>query len=279
MTVAAYAGACVFLWLKQRELIFEPSREVAQTPADLGLEYEDVSVPIPGSDDARLHGWWLDGKDALSLVVLYLHGNDLNIGANLNHLAALHRIGVAVLAPDYRGYGKSSAGPPFEARLYEDAEAARAYLVRERQIEPQRIIIHGHSLGAAIAVELALRHPEAAGLILESAFTSISEMARAKYWMFPVDWLLDQRFDNLAKMPQVQVPILLIHGTADTEVKAGMSKRLFQVAPGSKRLVLIPGGGHDDNPGAGGDLYERALREFITEVSTRPDGRGGKAPN
>jgi pimeloyl-ACP methyl ester carboxylesterase len=258
----AYAGAGWYLWANQRELIYLPTRDVRQTPAAVGLEYEEVWVPIPSGQPAVLNGWWLRSGDAAAPTFLYLHGNDFNLGANVEHVARLNRLGYAVLAVDYRGYGKSVGAFPSETQLYEDAEAAWSYLVRERGVDPGRAIIYGHSLGGAVAIELALRHPEAAGLIAESAFTSMPEMAKFVYGMFPVDWLLNQRFDALAKVPMLRVPVLFIHGTADAEVPYAMSEHLFAAAAGSKWLTLVPGGGHEDSAKVGGSLYADAVRDF-----------------
>jgi pimeloyl-ACP methyl ester carboxylesterase len=258
----AYVGASWYLWANQRELIYFPSRDVRQTPADAGLTYEEVWVPISSGQPSVLNGWWLRSGDAEAPTFLYLHGNDFNLGANVERVARLNRLGFAVLAVDYRGYGKSGGAFPSETQLYEDAEAAWNHLVRERGVDPGRAIIYGHSLGGAVAIELALHHPEAAGLIVESAFTSVPDMAKSVYWMFPVDWLLNQRFDAVAKVPTLRVPVLFIHGTADAEVPYTMSERLFAAAPGPKWLTLVPGGGHEDSGKVGGSLYADAVRGF-----------------
>jgi len=226
------------------------------------LKYEEVWLPIGASNPASLHGWWLRTDDAAAPALLYLHGNDLNIGGNVEHVARLHRMGFSVLIVDYRGYGKSGGGFPSEAQVYEDAETAWNYLLQERHVDPRQAFIYGHSLGGAVAIDLALRHPEAAGLIVDSTFTSMREMARITYWMFPADWLLNQRFDALAKVPMLRVPVLFIHGTADAEVPYTMSAQLFAAARGSKWLTLIPGGGHEDSAAVGGTLYTDAVLDF-----------------
>lgn len=264
LLIAAYAGANFYVWAKQRYLIFEPTTELARTPSHVKLRYEDVSVPMGGNNGATLHGWWIEGSGADPPVALYLHGNDLNLGGEIDRIASLHEIGFSVLAVDYRGYGKSRGAFPSESRVYEDAEAAWNYLVALRQIEPGRLFIYGHSLGAALAIELGLRRPEAAGIIVEGAFTSLSDMAKRRYWMFPVDWLLNQRFDSLVKVANLQVPILFIHGTADDEVPHEMSEHLFSASRGRKSLVLIPGAGHENNALIGRVLYERAVTQFVS---------------
>jgi pimeloyl-ACP methyl ester carboxylesterase len=267
LLVIGYVGASWYLWTKQRELIFLPSPDVRRTPGDVGLKYEEVWLPVAGSS-ASLNGWWLESGDARGTTFLYLHGNDLNIGANVEHVARLKRLGLNVLAVDYRGYGKSGGGFPSEMQLYEDAAAAWNYLVEQRGVDPRQLFIYGHSLGGAIAIELALRHPEAAGLIAESTFTSMPDMAKNVYWMFPTDWLLNQRFDAIGKLPMLRVPVLLIHGTADREVPYTMSERLFKAAREPKWLTLIPGGRHEDSADIGVDLYTRAVLDFVRNAQS-----------
>jgi uncharacterized protein len=265
LLIAGYGGASWYLWAKQRELIFIPSRELRQTPADRHLKYEEVWLPIGQGNPASLHGWWLRTDDAVAPTLLYLHGNDLNIGGNVEHVARFRQMGFSVLIVDYRGYGKSGGGFPAEAQVYEDAETAWNYLIHERHVDPGQAFIYGHSLGGAIAIDLALRHPEAAGLIVESSFTSMRDMARITYWMFPADWLLNQRFDALAKAPMLRVPVLFIHGTADTEVPPTMSAQLFAAARGSKSLLLVAGGGHEDVATVGGARYTDAVLQFTQQ--------------
>jgi fermentation-respiration switch protein FrsA (DUF1100 family) len=265
VSIVAYGGACWYLWAEQRDLIFAPTRDLARTPADIHVDYEEVRLPVGRGERGTLHGWWMPSPNASAPVVLYLHGNDSNIGGNVDHVAALCRLGFSVLAVDYRGYGKSEGAFPSERQLYEDAETAWDYLLRQRHADAGRTFIYGHSLGGAVAIELGLRRPEAAGVIAESTFTSMSEMAKIAYGPFPVDWLLNQRFDALAKVAMLRRPVLFIHGTADTEVPYAMSERLFSAAREPKALLLIPGGGHEDNASAGAALYGRAMVEFARQ--------------
>jgi len=172
---------------------------------------------------------------------------------------------------DYRGYGKSCPRFPCEKRVYEDVELAWNYLIRDRQIPPQNIILFGHSLGGAIAIELASRHPEVAGLIVESSFTSIREMVavKKKYGIFPVNLLLHQKFDSLSKVPQLKMPILFTHGTADCMVPAWMSEVLFAASAEPKQLLMVPDADHIHVREAGGDRYHETIAQFLENISSR----------
>jgi len=262
LLLASYGGASWYLWSKQRELIFFPARDVQKTPANVNLKYEEVWLAT--NESAVLNGWWLESDDPAAPTILYLHGNDSNIGGNLDHVARLRRMGFSVLVVDYRGYGKSSGGFPSESQMYEDAEMAWRYL-RERHAAPGGVLVYGHSLGGAVAIDLAVHHPEAAGLIVESTFTSMREMAESTYWMFPLRLLLHEHFDALAKVPLLRLPTLFIHGSADAEVPYTMSERLFKAAGSAKWLTIIHGGGHENSPSVDEDLYRRALLDFAQE--------------
>ncbi len=191
----AYLSACLYLFLEQTRFIFFPSPVIQVTPEFFHLGYQEVWLPVPAGKRTveRMHGWWISAAQPDAMVLLYLHGNGINIGSNVAHAYRLHQLGFSVLLIDYRGYGRSQGGFPTEARVYQDAAAAWDYLVKERQIKPSQIFLYGHSLGGAIAIDLALQHPDAAGLIVESSFTSIREMVaqQGRFWMFPVDLILN----------------------------------------------------------------------------------------
>jgi hypothetical protein len=261
LLLGAYLGGCVFLRERQSHFIFVPQPDLSTTPAQLNLPYQDVWIAV--TPNAKIHGWWLPTPNTTQ-VLLYLHGNGKNIGANLNRAAAYQRLGFSVLLIDYRGYGRSDGPFPSEHQVYEDAEAAWTYLVQTRRVIPQHIVLYGHSLGGAIAIELATRHPQVAGLIVEGSFTSMYDMAnQGIYRLFPINWLLTQRFDSRQKVRLLRSPLLLVHGTADEVVPAWMSQALFTTAAGPKQLVLIPSAGHDNVPKLGGEQYWGAVKTFL----------------
>lgn len=253
----AYGALVSALWGWQNRFIFEPETELPSTPEDYNLSYLDVKIPVGGGS---LHGWWIDGGKP---VVLFLHGNSGNVSTNLPQAVRFVRLGFSVLMVDYRGYGSSGGEQPSEQRLYEDAEAAYRFLLNEG-VATRDIFIYGHSLGGAVAVELASRIRHAAGLILESTFTSLSEVARMRFPFLPVERILQHRFDSLSKARAITLPVMLIHGTADETIPFEMSERLFDaVASTRKKLLLVANGGHSSSGAAGVRLCFNAIKEFV----------------
>lgn len=260
----AYCAMCIFLFFQQTRFLFFPSPTIETTPKFFNLDYEEIWLPVQSHKVERIHGWWIKANQPDTKVLLYLHGNGINMGANIAHATRYHQLGFSILLIDYRGYGRSE-GSPNEVRVYQDAATAWNYLVNERQIDPSHIFIYGHSLGGAIAIDLAVLHPNAAGLIVESSFTSIREViaARNNFRMFPVDLILTQRFDSIKKVPSLKMPVLFIHGTADLTVPAFMSQNLYTAAPEPKQLILVPGAGHNNVAEFAPSIYMPAVQSFV----------------
>ncbi|AMW27549.1 MULTISPECIES: alpha/beta hydrolase [Arthrospira] len=268
LTIVSYLIICVGLLLFQNRLIFFPSKTIEKTPDLLGMLYQEVWLKLPDStsESEQINGWWIPGDS--DIVILDLHGNSSNIGGNLGYAKQFHHLGFSVFLIDYRGYGCSSDRFPCEQRVYEDAELAFNYLVNSRNIPPDKIVVFGHSLGGAIAIELATKHPQIAGLIIESSFTSILDMVKVKkqYRIFPINWLLHQRFDSLAKVRELKMPILFTHGTADELVTASMSEQLYQACPEPKQLLMIPDADHNHVKEMGGDRYRETIKKFVESL-------------
>ena len=258
-----YASECAYMWDTQKSHVFEPTHTLQTTPDRLGMKYDELRIPVgKGESRGELDAWWIP-TDTDAPTLLYFHGNDRNISDNLEHTLRLHKMGYNVLLPDYRGYGKSNGGKPSEAKVYEDAEAAWQYLIKWRGMDPGKTFIYGHSLGGAIAINLAVHHPEAAGLIVESTFTSMQAMGEINYAYLPVGLLLNQRFASLQKISALKIPLLIIHGTWDKRVPDEMSKQLYAAAPGPKTLLLIEGGEHNNSSAVGWVEYRDALAAFV----------------
>jgi pimeloyl-ACP methyl ester carboxylesterase len=267
VAVMAYAFACIYIWAKQKDLIFTPQQELSKTPSDYHLVFEDLYLPVASNNGRveHIHCWWIPADNPSDRYLLYLHGSALNIGANISHARRFKNLGFSVLLISYRGYGHSDGNFPTEAQVYADAETAWNYLVKSRGIRPGNIFIYGHSLGGAVAINLAISHPDARGLIVEGTFTSIADMGRRHkiYRLLPVDLIAHQRFDSISKIRHLKMPVLFLHGTEDKVVPFAMSRQLYDHTPAPKTLKLIHGGGHNNSASVGGAEYLRAVRKFI----------------
>lgn len=271
LLLVVYASVRVYgIWSNQRDSIFEPEAVLQTSPARLGVPFEELRIPSgSGAERGDLYAWWIPAEITDAPTLLYLHGNFRNISYNLENALRYRALCCNLLLVDYRGYGKSSGGKPSEAKVYEDAEAAWQYLLRQRGVNPQQLFIYGHSLGGAVAIDLALHHPEAAGLVVESTFTSMQAMGELKYDFLPTGLLLNQRFESLQKIPQLKIPVLLIHGTWDNKVPVEMGRRLFEAAQQPKTLVLIEGGEHSNNAAVGWVEYRDAVSAFVSKYANQ----------
>jgi fermentation-respiration switch protein FrsA (DUF1100 family) len=233
-----YAG----LVFGERLFIYFPTRELSETPADAGLEFDDAT--FEADDGVKLHGWWVPGRTD-EVTLLWFHGNAGNLGDRVGLLELLHdELGIGIFAIDYRGYGRSE-GKPSETGLYADARAALEAAQNYSGSDAEEIVIFGQSLGAAVAVELANSQP-VRGVVLEAAFTSIRDMARHHYSFLPVGALLRTSFDSESKIARIDTPLLMIHGQNDDIVPLDMGRKLFAAAEEPKEFSQVEGAGHND---------------------------------
>jgi len=268
LLVAGILGAGMFLGL-ERYLIYAPERRLEITPRHEGLPFEDAR--FAAADGPLLHGWWIPAPGA-RVTLLWCHGNAGNISHRVDNASKLHRrLGVNVLLFDYRGYGQSAGGfgDLSEEATYRDAEGALAFLRSRPELSRTRLVYFGRSLGAAVAVELARREPPA-GLILESPFTSIREMANHLLPFLPIGGLVGTRYDSLGKIPGIRVPLLLLHGDRDDVVPFEQGRRLFEAANPPKTFYAIRGARHNDTYLVGGEAYFRAWEEFLRPLADGP---------
>lgn len=272
---ATALAATALLVLLERRFIFYPTREPAITWQPPVPDVAECTFAT--ADGLRLHGWWHPGwgdeDPARRPVVLWCHGNAGNITHRAENLLLLADHGLAVLLFDYRGYGRSE-GRPSEDGLYLDAEAAYEYLVHQRGVEPERVVCFGRSLGAAVALHLALERP-VAGLVMESPFASIPAMARRQMPFLPAWLLVRTQFDNLDRVRDLRVPLLVVHGAQDELVPLAQGRAVYDAAPGPKEFYLIEGAGHNDTYVVGGERYFLALRRFCDRcLAHAPAGQG-----
>ncbi|MEO8124390.1 MAG: alpha/beta fold hydrolase [Burkholderiales bacterium] len=265
--VAATLGGCATLDHEQRRLIFQPAKETwwagAQAAEGMRPVWIDFRSTASGTPE-RLHALWLANENPDAPVLLYLHGARWDVTGSAPRVRRMAALGYAVLAIDYRGFGKSSGADelPSEASAYEDARAAWDWIAREH---PQkRRYIFGHSLGSAIAVDLASQVDDASGLIVEGSFTSIPDVFSTQPWgWLPVTGLITQRFDAASRIGKVHVPVLVVHGSADTLIHPELGRALYEQARAPKRFVLVEGGSHHNANALGQGQYAAALHELF----------------
>jgi len=279
--------SAVVLWvtIMATMVLFEESMIFFPDPYPSGEWNVDIAAGGSGatiedcffesSDGVRLHGWWCRPNpehcgSTAGTVLLWFHGNAGNLAQRVDQMLALARLPAQVFIIDYRGYGRSE-GQPREHGLYMDGRAAWKYLTAERGVDPADIVIHGVSLGGAVAVDLATE-VDAAGLIVQSSFTSVPDMAVHHYRIVP-RWLIRTRMNSLAKIAGVDAPILVIHSPSDEVVPFAHGQRLFEAARGDKRFVEIQGASHNETSLVGGADYFGSIREFLENCADRR-GRG-----
>lgn len=243
----------------EKGTVFFPDPYMIGSPADLGLDYEEVFFTT--EDGVRLHGWYVP-HDNSRITLLWFHGNAGNISHRLDNLALLHdRVGVNIFIFDYREYGKSE-GEISKVGTFRDASAAFEYLTSRSDCDANRIVLFGRSLGTALATALAAEHT-CAGILLESAFTSTDDVMRLYFRFLPPLPPGVVKYDSLSLIGQVTVPKLIIHGEFDEIIPLWMGERLFEAASPPKEFYLIRGASHNDTYLAGGEAYFAKLKAFV----------------
>ena len=265
LSLAGLTAGCSSLDEQQRKWIFQPSDRTwwgglaaAEGMQDRWIEFTSRQTGQP----VRLHGLWLPQPEAGAPVLLYLHGARWDVRGSAHRMRRMHELGFSVLGVDYRGFGQSTPGLPSESLAYEDARAAWDWLSTQ---QPQaRRFLFGHSLGAAVAVQLAAQAPGASGLIVEGGFTSMPDVVGSFKWgWLPVGPLITQRFDAASRIASVRVPVLVVHGSEDTLIAPALGRALYEQAREPKRFVLVEGGSHHNTNALGQDQYRQSMSELF----------------
>ena len=245
--------------------VFLPTRypDGSWDPSSEGLEHEDVF--FPSEDDTRLHGWWLEHPEAETTLV-YCHGNRGSIGDRIDIFRQLLRVKANVFAFDYRGYGRSQ-GTPSEKGLFADVRAA-IDLVVARGVPLESILLLGHSLGGAVAIDGAYHRP-VGGLVVQSSFTQLKDMARYRYPDLPMHWITSNNFRSIDKVPHLKMPKLFIHGTADKAIPYSHGEALYQAAAEPKSFLRVPHADHHDVHLKGSLRYFHRLVRFRRDLESR----------
>lgn len=219
----------------ERKYIFYPMKEVELFPDSAGLKFEDVYFRT--QDNKRLNAWFIPAENA-SLTVLFSHGNAGNLSHRIEKASMLAGLGLNVFVYDYRGYGKSQ-GSPDERGFYKDISAAFDYLVNEKKIAAEKIILYGESIGGAAAIDLAMKQ-NAGAVIIEGTFTSIKDMARLTMPFIPY-FVYSSRFDSFSKIKDIMAPKLIIHSIDDEIIPFSFGERLYSSALPPKKFLELRG--------------------------------------
>ena len=262
---------CAVVDYEQRRWIFMPRTSTWAPALAAAVGMQDVWIdyvpahpahPAQAGPAVRLHGLWVPQPDPDAPVLLFLHGVHWDVRASAPRMRQLHALGFSVLGIDYRGFGRSSDTMPSDTLVAEDARAAWDWLART--FPDTRRYVFGHSLGSAIAVQLAHDVPDEAGLIVEGAFTSVADVFRSTSWgWLPITGLITQRFDAGARIAQVGSPVLVVHGSEDSMVSPQLGRALYELAMPPKRFVLVQGAVHENTDVVGQQQYREALRELF----------------
>jgi alpha-beta hydrolase superfamily lysophospholipase len=267
------AAGCSSLDERQREWIFQPSDRSWGNTAAMTEGMQDVWIDFRSSvngEPARLHGLWLGQEPASpeTPVLLYLHGARYNVSGSAPRIRRMHELGFAVLAIDYRGFGKSSKGLPSEESAREDARAAWIWLAA-RYPRHHRYIF-GHSLGGAIGIDLAAHVHDESGTIVEGTFTSISDVVSSFKWgWLPFGPFITQRFEAIRKVKDIGAPLLVVHGANDSLINPTLGRKLYEAATVPKQFVLVEGGSHHSTNTVGGQQYRAALEQLFRMKAPR----------
>ncbi|MFT6816477.1 MAG: fermentation-respiration switch protein FrsA (DUF1100 family) [Myxococcota bacterium] len=269
---ALYVAGGVFLTIIQRKLLF-PAPFVPQVALDeAAQQFGCEAIRLTTSDGVSLYAWYRESRG--ERAVLFLHGNGESVADRPELIAQLHMAGWDVLVPAYRGY-PGSEGSPSEEGLYKDARAAWDYLINERGFDPSDIVVHGKSMGGGVATGLVMDvHP--AALVLESTFTSLTEVAGRVAWMYPVQWMMADRFDTAARASLLDLPVLLLHGTDDPLIPIEHARINLQRFPDADLVEVAAG--HAETLTMLDAAARRAYMGLLTRVSSQSDGAEGDEP-
>ena len=260
LAALVYVGFSLLIYLWQPRLLYFPSSQIESTPAQVGLTFQDVSLVT--ADNIKLAAWFVPVEQARG-VILFCHGNGGNISHRLDSLLIFHQLGYNVLIFDYRGYGQSE-GSPSEQGTYRDAEAAWQYLVQQKGFAGHQIVLFGRSLGGAVATRLATHH-DPGGLILESVFTSVPDMAAELYPLLPTRFLSRYSYNTRQALAEVNSPLLVVHSLGDEIIPFAQGHQLYQAANLPKTFLEISG---DHNSGfmTSGSKYKQGLADFLSGI-------------
>lgn len=258
-----YAVVVVCAYFFQSYLIYHPDRNPPGHPRLYHLGEQVLEMNVVTEDNVALFGWWTNPHRKSKPAIVYFHGNGGNRGIRSKTIYPFMQQDYGVLLTEYRGYAGNN-GTPSEEGLYKDARAFMDWLLKTQKYRERDIILYGESLGAGVALQMATEYPGIRALILEAPFTTLLDLGEYHYPWLPVKYLLKEKYDNLSKIQNVQVPVLFLHGTADQVVPLQYGKTLYDAANYPKTWLQFEGAGHNNIYDYG--AHEKVL-DFLREVS------------
>lgn len=241
LVFGGYAFLVLLLFVTQRNILYHPTA-LRPKPADFGVP-EMRPVDVPTRDGLSLYCWWRPSQRADKATILYLHGNAGHIGDRAFKVRAYLDQGYGVMLVSYR-YNAGGGGRPGEEALYEDGRAAYAFAAAQG-VPEDKLILYGESLGSGIVSKIAVEKSIAA-VVLESPYSSVTDVAQSHYWYTPVRWILMDKFESTGRIADIDAPLLILHGSADDTIPLRFAEKLFAAAEEPKQIQVIQGGGHSD---------------------------------
>lgn len=263
--VCTYALLAAFLYFYQDKLVFVPTHNEVMLPDEFGLTYSDVELEVAPGEYIR--GWYFPVNDSAN-TVLFCYGNGGNKSRRMHTIQFFIELGVNLLIFDYRGFGQSD-GKPSEANCYDDAEAAYHWLLDEKGLSPDKIILFGRSLGGGVVTELATRVPSG-GLVVESSFTSVAELSGLMFPYMFADKLVRSRFESIDRIAGINRPLLVTHSTEDDMIPFWMGRALFERGKEPKRFVEFKGA-HNDRDYYEDSTYRAVMQRFLLDPGSLAD--------
>lgn len=257
-----FSGWMYFRNFEHKNIYF-PSAIIEFTPADKGLSFEEVFYRT--SDGKKNNGWFVPAQNARG-TMLFCHGNGGNIGHRIDFLEIFNKLKLNVFIFDYRGYGKSP-GRPSEKGIYLDAKGAYDYLSGRADIDKDKIVLYGESLGGAVVIDLA-KKIKASGLIIFGAFTSVGDMGRELYSYLPIKLIITQRYDSRSKIKDLTIPKLIIHSRDDEIVPFSQGERLYAAASFPKEFFEMRDG-HNEAALLNSEKFSQKIDAFLLKYVTK----------
>lgn len=258
-TILFYSILCALLYFSQRSMLYFPGG--AREDVTSLTQFKPDIIKVESEEGITFNAWYWPAKENKP-TILFFHGNGQAYQFWINKMMTYHAQGYGIFFTDYRGYG-GVGGAPTEQGLYTDARAHINALMAETGLTPNSLVYYGESLGTGVAIQMATEFPPKA-IILESAYSATDDVAKSRYWMFPVDLLMKDKFRSIDKVSTLTMPKFQIHAQKDQVIPAQFGQALFDAMPEPKKWVSIKNGGHNDLYDNGAQLH---ISDFLSTIT------------